>query len=441
MEDKNSFNEDSDEEVDNASHAESSLMLKVCRKSLTESKMNLEVRQEDPRLAVSSVKSFEELNLEPRILQGIYATGFKRPSKIQGTALPFLLAEPPQNLIAQSQSGTGKTVAFVVAMLARVDTKLNYPQVLCMLPTYELAIQTAEVIAQIARLRLDIKLILAVSGEFVDLGGNLTDHIIVGTPGKILDWGLKYRVIDLKKIRIFILDEADVMISEGHRDISIRIHKELSSKCQILFFSATYDKEIMSFAQFTISKANLIRLPREQESLSNVRQYYVHCRSIEEKLQAIQNVFKSSTGQAIIFCHTRKTAAWLAEKMHANGYSVAMLTGDLMVGQRLKVLDYFRSGLRKMLITTNVLARGIDVEDVTVVINFDLPIDGKGNADCDTYLHRIGRTGRFGKNGIALNIIDSEKAMNVCRTIEDHYKKPIKELKFNNFDEITKSES
>uniref|UniRef100_A0A1B0B623 RNA helicase n=1 Tax=Glossina palpalis gambiensis TaxID=67801 RepID=A0A1B0B623_9MUSC len=285
--------------------------------------MNLEVRQEDPRSVVRLVKTFEELNLEPRILQGIYATGFKTPSKILGTALPLLLAEPPQNLIAQSQSGTGETIAFVVAMLSLVDTKLK---VLCMLPTYELAIQTAEVIAQIARLRLDIKLLLAVSGEFVYLGENLTDHIIVGAPGKILDWGLKHRIIDLKKIRIFILDEADVMISEGHPDISIRIHKELS-------------------------------------------------------------------------------------------------------------------GLREVLITTNVLARGIDVEEVTVITNFNLPKDGKGNADCETYLHRIGRTGRFGKNGIALNIIDSEKAMNVCHAIEDHYKKPIKELKLNNFEEITKSES
>ncbi|KAI9589623.1 hypothetical protein GQX74_007791 [Glossina fuscipes] len=393
-------------------------MLKVCRKSLIESKMNLEVRQEDPRSVVRPVKTFEELNLQPRILQSIYATGFKTPSKIQGTALPLLLAEPPQNLIAQSQSGTGKTVAFVVAMLSLVDAKLK---VLCMLPTYELAIQTAEVIAQIARLRLDIKLLLAVSGEFVYLGENLTDHIIVGAPGKILDWGLKHRIIDLKKIRIFILDEADVMISEGHPDISIRIHKELSFKCQTLFFSATYDKEIMSFAQFIISKANLIRLPRE----------VLFCR------RKIANCTKCITGQAIIFCHTCKTAAWLAERMYANGYPIAMLTTDLMVEQRLK----FRNGLREVLITTNVLARGIDVEEVAVVINFHLPIDGKGNADCETYLHRIGRTGRFGKNGIALNIIDSEKAMNVCRAIEDHYKKPIKELKLNNFEEITKSES
>uniref|UniRef100_A0A1I8MMJ9 Helicase ATP-binding domain-containing protein n=1 Tax=Musca domestica TaxID=7370 RepID=A0A1I8MMJ9_MUSDO len=151
----------------------------------------------------------------------------------------------------------------------------------------------------------DIKLKFAVRGEEVAPGTKLTDHIIIGTPGKVLDWALKYRFIDLKKIRVFVLDEADVMIAtQGHHDQCIRIHKQLSPKCQMLFFSATYDKEVMEFAEHIVPEANIIRLRREQESLDNIKQYYVKCNSEEEKYQAIQNIYGSITiGQAIIFCH------------------------------------------------------------------------------------------------------------------------------------------
>ncbi|XP_030379970.1 DEAD-box helicase Dbp80-like [Scaptodrosophila lebanonensis] len=139
-------------------------------------------------------------------------------------------------------------------------------------------------------------------------------------------------------------------------------------------------------------------LMREEESLDNIKQYYVKCKNEDGKYTAIQNIYGCiSIGQTIIFCHTRKTAAWLAAKMASDGHSVAVLSGDLTVEQRLAVLDRFRSGLEKVLITTNVLSRGIDIEQVTIVVNFDLPVDVRGNADCETYLHRIGRTGRFGK--------------------------------------------
>jgi ATP-dependent RNA helicase DDX19/DBP5 len=152
--------------------------------------------------------------------------GFNAPSKIQETALPTLLADPPQNMIAQSQSGTGKTAAFVTAMLSRVDTNKKYPQVLCLSPTYELAIQTGEVAAKMAQFCPDIKLRYAVRGEEIPRNFKLDDHIIIGTPGKILDWGIKFKSFDLKKITVFVLDEADVMIAtQGHQDQCIRIHK------------------------------------------------------------------------------------------------------------------------------------------------------------------------------------------------------------------------
>lgn len=200
--------------------------MKIIRKGLVVSKQDLVIQRNDPNSPLYSVKKFEDLRLNPNLLRGVYAMGFNAPSKIQESALPILLAHPPQNMIAQSQSGTGKTAAFVLAMLSRVDTDKNYPQVLCLSPTYELAIQTGEVAARMAQFCPEIRLRFAVRGEEMDRNSKLSDHIIIGTPGKILDWGLKFKVFDLKKISVFVLDEADVMIAtQGHQDQCIRIHK------------------------------------------------------------------------------------------------------------------------------------------------------------------------------------------------------------------------
>ncbi|XP_041565723.1 DEAD-box helicase Dbp80 isoform X2 [Drosophila elegans] len=420
--------------------AETSLLIKILGKGLVNTKLSLDIQQKNPNSPLHSVKTFEALHLKAELLKGIYAMGFNTPSKIQETALPTLLADPPQNMIAQSQSGTGKTAAFVLAMLSRVNVNLSHPQVLCLSPTYELAIQTGEVAARMGQFCPDIKLRFAVRGEEVDRAKKIEEHILIGTPGKLLDWGLKFRLYDLKRITVFVLDEADVMIAtQGHHDQCIRIHKMLNPKCQMLFFSATYDKEVMDFARLIVADPTIIRLLREEESLDNIKQFYVKCKNEEGKYNAIQNIYGCiSIGQAIIFCHTRRTAAWLAAKMTSDGHSVAVLSGDLTVEQRLAVLDRFRSGLEKVLITTNVLSRGIDIEQVTIVVNFDLPVDVRGNADCETYLHRIGRTGRFGKSGIAINLITDEKSMTVCSDIEKHFKKEIEVLNTDSADDIEK---
>lgn len=426
---------------DKFSPAEASLLQKVIRKGLVETKNDIEIQRQDPNSPLhSKVKSFEALPLNPNLLKGVYEMGFNTPSKIQETALPYLLADPPQNLIAQSQSGTGKTAAFVLAMLSRVDPEKKYPQVLCLSPTYELAIQTGEVAAHMAKFSPEIEMRYAVRGEEVARGSKISEHIIIGTPGKVLDWGLKFRAFDLSKISVFVLDEADVMIAtQGHQDQCIRIHKCLSQKCQMMFFSATYDGEVMDFAEVIVPNPLIIRLKREEESLDNIQQYYVKCSNQQDKYSAVTNIYGTvGVGQAIIFCHTRKTANWLAEKMTKDGHAVAVLTGDLTVEQRIAVLDRFRSGQEKVLITTNVLSRGIDVEQVTIVVNFDLPLDVNGKADCETYLHRIGRTGRFGKHGIAINLVDGPQSMGVCKTIEEHFNRKIRYLNAEDSDEIEK---
>ncbi|KAG7214189.1 hypothetical protein KM043_001535 [Ampulex compressa] len=422
------------------SPAEKSLLQKIIRKGLVETTKDIEIQRKNPTSPLYSVKTFEALHLQPALLKGVYAMGFNAPSKIQETALPTLLADPPQNMIAQSQSGTGKTAAFVLAMLSRVDTSKEYPQVLCLSPTYELAIQTGEVAAKMSRFCRDIKLKYAVRGEEIRRGTNITDHVIIGTPGKVLDWTVKFKFFDLSKISVFVLDEADVMIAtQGHQAQCIRIHKLLPRTCQMMFFSATYEERVMEFAEMIVSNPLIIRLQKEEESLDNIKQYYVKCKDIDEKYTAITNIYGVITiGQAIIFCQTRKTAKWLAEKMTKDGHAVAELSGEHTVEQRISVLDRFRAGLEKVLITTNVLARGIDVEQVTIVVNFDLPMDQNRQADCETYLHRIGRTGRFGKSGIAINLIDSSHAMQLCKNIEKHFGKKIHYLDAEDADEIEK---
>ncbi|XP_015908282.1 ATP-dependent RNA helicase DDX19A [Parasteatoda tepidariorum] len=418
--------------------AEISLMKKLVRSHLINVTSDIDVQQRSPNSPLYSVKSFDELNLRPELLKGVYNMGFNSPSKIQETALPTLIADPPQNMIAQSQSGTGKTAAFTLASLSRVDPSLKYPHVLVLSPTYELAMQTGKVAQQMAKFCPNIEFRYAVRGEHLERGTKIEEHFLIGTPGKVFDWAVRFKFFDLKKIKVFVLDEADVMIAtQGYQDQSIRIHKQLPKDCQMMLFSATYSSEVIDFAELIVPDPIIIRLRREEESLDNIKQYYIVCDTKEEKYEALCNIYGTiSIGQAFIFCHTKKTAGWLAEKMSKDGHNVALLSGELSVEQRIAVLTRFQKGQEKVLITTNVCARGIDVEQVTVVINFDLPMNQAGEADCETYLHRIGRTGRFGKSGLAINMIDGKKSMAVLRQIEEHFQKKIKKVDANEIDEL-----
>ena len=347
----------------------------------------------------------------------------------------------PSNIIAQSQSGTGKTAAFLLASLYRVDTNLHYPQVLILSPTYELAIQTGEVARTMAKYKTDLRFSYAVKGTQLDRGFQVTDHVILGTPGKVMDWALRYKFFDIRKIRVFVLDEADVMIStQGHRNQSIKVQRGLSQNCQMMLFSATYDREVMDFAEMIVPNPVIIRLKREEESLDNINQYWVECHSENEKYLALANIFGTiSMGQAFIFCHTKKSAAWLADKLKKDGHSVGLITGDLTVEERTDVVQRFREGNERVLISTNLMARGIDVDQVTVVVNYDLPIDAETkNIDFETYLHRIGRTGRFGKFGLAINFVDSARTRQMVYELETHFGKKISKLDAEDIEEIEK---
>ncbi|KAF6288478.1 hypothetical protein mRhiFer1_009185 [Rhinolophus ferrumequinum] len=404
----NATAEKTDEE-EKEDRAAQSLLNKLIRNNLVDNTNQVEVLQRDPKSPLYSVKSFEELRL-------------------------------PQNLIAQSQSGTGKTAAFVLAMLSRVEPAERYPQCLCLSPTYELALQTGKVIEQMGRFHPELKLAYAVRGNKLERGQKISEHIVIGTPGTVLDWCAKLKFIDPKKIKVFVLDEADVMIAtQGHQDQSIRIQRMLPRNCQMLLFSATFEDSVWKFAQKVVPDPNIIKLKREEETLDTIKQYYVLCNNRDEKFQALCNLYGAITiAQAMIFCHTRKTASWLAAELSKEGHQVALLSGEMMVEQRAAVIERFREGKEKVLVTTNVCARGIDVEQVSVVINFDLPVDKDGNPDNETYLHRIGRTGRFGKRGLAVNMVDSKHSMNILNRIQEHFNKKIERLDTDDLDEIEK---
>ncbi|XP_071545804.1 DEAD-box helicase Dbp80 [Panulirus ornatus] len=425
---------------ENVTLAELSLMRKVMRKGIVESKNNVEVYRKDPKNPLYSVKTFEALNLRKELLEGIYDMGFKLPSKIQEISLPTLLAEPPANMIAQSQSGTGKTAAFTLAMLSRIDPKKKCCQALVLSPTMELALQTLQCVKQMGKKCTDITVRSAVKGNTVPRGHKITDHIVIGTPGKVVDWVTKYKSLDLRQCRVFVLDEADVMIAtQGHQDQSVRIHKQLPPTCQMMLFSATYVDEVVTFAEAIIKDPVTLRLRREEETLTNIRQMYVECNSEEEKYQAISNIYSIPVGSAMFFCHTKHNATWLANRLKEDGHQVGLLTGDLTADERVRVLLRFREGTERVLICTNVLARGIDVDTVNLVVNYDLPqMFGSHKADCETYLHRIGRTGRFGKTGNAINIVDGQDDLRLLREIEQHFNIKIVKLDYNNIDEIEK---
>lgn len=422
------------------SKADLSYMKKMMRTNLIESRNQIEVIRNDVNSPLYSVKTFEELRLPEDLLKGVHALGFRKPSKIQETVLPLLIAnnKSPTNLIAQSQSGTGKTAAFLLASLKRVKQEEKYPQVLILSPTLELAIQISEVAQKMAKFT-DIKIRHIVKGENRP-PSHIEEQVIVGTPGKLNDWIFRFKnIFDIKKINVFVLDEADVMIdTQGLGQQSIKIQKELRPDCQMMLFSATYEEQVMRFAETIIPNAIVMQLKKEEESLHNISQFYVQCDNQEAKYSALANIFGTlSIGQAFIFCHTKRSANFLRERLTSDGHAVGLITGDLSVEERTEILKRFKDGDERVLITTNLMARGIDVEQVTVVINYDLPVNMETrDVDYETYLHRIGRTGRFGKSGIAINLIDGDRTMGMIRNLERHFGNKIHRLDATSIEDL-----
>ncbi|CAO3589999.1 unnamed protein product [Absidia cylindrospora] len=394
-------------------------------------------QQADPNSPLYSVKSFDDLGLTPELLKGIYSMKFSKPSKIQERALPLLIQDPPKNMIGQSQSGTGKSAAFVLTMLYRVKMDIKAPQAICLAPSRELARQIMDVVEQMSKFT-GITSQLVVKDSY-RRNQNINAQVIIGTPGSVMEV-IRRKMVMNNNINIFVLDEADNMLDQdGLGDQTLRIQTMLKRDIQTVLFSATFPDNVRRFAERFAKNANEISLKREELSVESIKQFYVDCDSEEHKYDVLVNLYDLLTvSQSIIFCKRRTTADEIAKRMTAQGHAVVALHGKMTPEERDKVMDDFRRGEFKVLITTNVIARGIDILQVTLVINYDLPVDRAENPDYEAYLHRIGRTGRFGRTGVSINFVHNKETWEKMAMIEQHFKRSIELIPTDDWEQVEK---
>ncbi|MCJ1479258.1 RNA helicase required for poly(A+) mRNA export [Lambiella insularis] len=395
--------------------------------TMAEPEYDVEVKLVDQNSPLFSIKSFEELGLSEAILKGLYQMRFQRPSKIQEKALPLLMKNPPQNMIGQSQSGTGKTAAFVLNILSRLDLSSpqaqKTPQAMVLAPTRELARQIIGVIQVMGSFIEGLNICAAIPAEQSQRGQKIEGAVVVGTPGTTMDL-IKKRLMDPANIRVLVLDEADNMLDQqGMGEQCMRVKMMLRrDMVQIVLFSATFPDKVVDYAQKFAPNANQITLRHDELTVEGIKQLYMDCASEQDKYDVLVKLYGLMTiGSSIIFVKKRDTAAEIERRMTAEGHKVASLTGAFEGHQRDVIIDAFRTGLAKVLIATNVLARGIDVQSVSMVVNYDVPDDGRGNPDPQTYLHRIGRTGRFGRVGVSISFVYDQKSWNQLMEISKYF--------------------
>jgi translation initiation factor 4A len=370
------------------------------------------------------VESFDELNLSPDLLRGVFAYGFEKPSVIQQKAILPLLEH--HDTIAQAQSGTGKTGTFCIAALQLIDVNCKDCQVLIMAPTRELALQIFSVLGNLGRF-MNVKMHCCVGGTAVQEDiDKLRDNmqIIVGTPGRVNDL-LQRSVLNLHNCKLFCLDEADEMLSRGFKEQIYDAFKALNDDVQVALFSATMPYDILEISKKFMRNPVRILVKKDELTLEGIKQYYVDLKEESWKFETLCDLYESFTiNQAIIYCNKRRKVDWLTHMMVEKDFTVSSIHGDMEQNTRNSILKEFRSGATRVLITTDLLARGIDVQQVSLVINYDFPTDR------ENYIHRIGRSGRFGRKGTAINFIVGSD-MEMMKDIEQFYHTTIEELPQN----------
>lgn len=386
-----------------------------------------------------AAETFEDLHLSPTLLQGLYTEmQFQRPSKIQAKTLPMILRPPFQSLIAQAHNGSGKTTCFTLAMLSRVDENIQQTQALCICPTRELVIQNLEVLQKMSRHTQ----IQATSTSRTEIEGRrnqkIQEQVVIGTHGKLRNW-LSKRMLDTSGVKILVFDEADQMLkTDGFASDSMRMIKEVKkgkqdAQVQILLFSATFDDTIRNFAHNIVGgAANQVYLRKEQLSLDVIKQCRVKCPTAQDKQKVLKDMIFPNCeklGQTIVFVASRANAHALHRVLELEGFPCTSISGQLDNVQRDAVIKEFRTGITKVLIATDVLARGFDVQQVSLVVNFNPPVEADSRtAAFDTYLHRIGRSGRFGRKGAAFNLVTGVAENAVIDEIADYFKIEIPDL-------------
>merc|ERR1712130_96443 len=359
-------------------------------------------------------ENFDDMDLREELLRGIYAYGFEKPSAIQQRAIVPCIKG--MDVIAQAQSGTGKTATFSIAILEKIDTGLKECQALILAPTRELAQQIQKVVMSLGDY-MGAQCHACIGGTSVredmrklDLG----QHIVVGTPGRVFDM-ISRKVLRSTDIKQFVLDEADEMLSRGFKDQIYDVFRHLNQEIQVILLSATMPSEVLEVTTRFMRDPVRILVKKEELTLEGIRQFYIMVEREEWKLDTLCDLYETLTiTQAVIFCNTRRKVDWLTEKMHQRDFTVSAMHGDMDQKERDVIMREFRSGSSRVLITTDLLARGIDVQQVSLVINYDLP------TRMENYLHR------FGRKGAAINFVTSSD-VRPMREIERFYHTQLEE--------------
>ncbi|KAK2406447.1 eukaryotic initiation factor 4A-10 [Trifolium repens] len=368
--------------------------------------------------------SFDAMGLQENLLRGIYAYGFERPSAIQQRGIvPFCKG---LDVIQQAQSGTGKTATFCSGILQQLDYGLVQCQALVLAPTRELAQQIEKVMRALGDY-LGVKVHACVGGTSVREDQRILQagvHTVVGTPGRVFDM-LRRQSLRSDCIKMFVLDEADEMLSRGFKDQIYDIFQLLPGKIQVGVFSATMPPEALEITRKFMNKPVRILVKRDELTLEGIKQFYVNVDKEEWKLETLCDLYETlAITQSVIFVNTRRKVDWLTDKMRSADHTVSATHGDMDQNTRDIIMREFRSGSSRVLITTDLLARGIDVQQVSLVINYDLPTQP------ENYLHRIGRSGRFGRKGVAINFVTLDDAR-MLADIQKFYNVSVEELPSN----------
>lgn len=375
---------------------------------------------------LEQINSWDELNISDDLLRGIYSYGFEKPSPIQSKAIKPII--DGRDIIAQAQSGTGKTATFSIGALSRIDLNDKNNQVLILSPTHELTKQTAKVIRSLSTMMTGLRVQTMIGGSSIEGDAEFMygapPHIIVGCPGRVYDM-IKRRHINSNKLKLVIIDEADEMLSQGFKDQIYNIFQTFNNDIQVALFSATLPLNIYTITDQFMRNPVKISVAAEMLTLDGIKQYFVALNDDVEKYATLKDIYQSiSLSQCIIYCNSVKRVADLYDAMMEDQFPVCCIHSSMEKGEREASLDQFRAGSARVLISSNVTARGIDVQQVSTVINFDLP------RDAHTYLHRIGRSGRWGRKGTGINFITKRDTQTI-RDIESYYKTQIDELPAN----------
>jgi len=366
-------------------------------------------------------ESFDDYDLEENLLRGIYSYGFEKPSAIQQRGIKPIL--DGRDTIGQAQSGTGKTATFTIGCLQRIDYGNRNCQALILAPTRELAQQIQKVALALGDYQ-KVKCHACIGGTSVreDID-KLRDgqHLVVGTPGRVFDM-IGKRHLRVDDLITFVLDEADEMLSRGFKDQIYDIFKTLPPNIQVCLFSATMAPEILDLTSKFMRDAVRILVKKDELTLEGIRQFYVAIEKEEWKLDTLCDLYETLTiTQAIIYCNTRRKVDYLADQLTKRDFTISTMHAELDQKERDLVMREFRSGSSRVLISTDLLARGIDVQQVSLVINYDLP------QNMENYLHRIGRSGRFGRKGVAINFVTNND-VRAMKDIERYYHTQIEEM-------------